>query len=164
MLQFLPNASRVGLRSCWAASLYWLQKGGASVEFRSSAGLDGRALRRSFAAAVGRRRLLFDRRNEFADARRDFLAEAGAVEHAVVADFQLQVMLLPRRGNVDAKLLRRLGLTRAGNIVLLAFDGHQAAIADRSRIDALPAMHHLALRQRMADEHRLDRLHVIGRV
>src|SRR5208282_2859895 len=148
MLQFLPNAGLGGLRSCWAASLYWLQKRrGASVAFRSSPGPDGRALRCAFAAAVGRRRLLFDRRNdrrnEFADARRDFLAEAGAVEHAVVADFQLHVMLLPRRGNVDAKLLRRLGLTRAGNIVLLAFDGHQAAIADRSRIDALPAMHHL---------------------
>ena len=78
---------------CWAASLYWLQKRrGASVEFRSSAGLDGRALHRSF----GRRRLLFDRRNEFADARRDFLAEAGAVEHAEMADFRLQVVQSPR--------------------------------------------------------------------
>src|SRR5208337_2342548 len=145
MLQFLPNASRVGLRSCWAASLYWLQKGGASVEFRSSAGLDGRALRRSFAAAVGRRRLLFDRRNEFADARRDFLAEAGAIEHTVMTDSPRQVMHLPRVGDVDAEFLRRIGLAYPGNVVLLAFDGHQGAIADRRRIDALPAMRHLAL-------------------
>src|SRR5271165_7685448 len=100
------------------------------------------------AGAVGPRRLgrsLVDERDESQDPRHDLLAEAGAVEHAVMADLQLQMMqLLPVR-DVGAQLMGGIGLADPRNIVLLALDREQPAIADRGRIDWGAAMRHFAL-------------------
>src|SRR5208337_5134995 len=134
---------------------------GASVALRSSRGLDRRALRGGLAIAIVLRPLLVVHRNELADARGDFLAETGAAEHAEVADFRLQVVQFPRLWDVDAEFLRRMGLTDAGNVVLLAFDRHQTAVADRRQIDELAAVPHLTLRQRVTNENGFDRLRVI---
>ena len=56
--------------------------------------------------------------------------------------------------------MRRLGLADAGNVVVLALDGEQRDRADRAGIDRFAAMHHLALGQGVADEHRLDGLQI----
>ena len=76
----------------------------------------------------------------------------------MLADFRLQVVLPPRLRDVDAKFLRRMGLPDAGNVVLLAFDGQQTAIADRLRVDGLAAVPHLTLGQRVTKENGFDRL------
>ena len=97
--------------------------------------------------------------------RSDLLAETGAVEHAVMADLQLQVMQLPARGNVDAKFVAP---HRSGRRRKCRPSRPSTVISPHLRIaveiDQLAAMRHLALRQGVADEHRLDRLHVIGGV
>ena len=72
---------------------------------------------------------------ELADLGRNELPEARAVEHAVVADVELQIVQLAAGGNIDAEIVRSLGLADAGNVVLLALDRHQAAAADRRQID-----------------------------
>ncbi len=77
-----------------------------------------------------------------------------------MADIALQIMRLAVGRDVDAKGMRRLGLTDAGNIVLFALDREQRAIADRRRIDRLSAMGHLAFRKRVAHEHGIDRLQI----
>ncbi len=60
--------------------------------------------------------------------------------------------------------MRRLGLADAGNVVVLAFDGQQRDALDLARIDRPAAMRHLALRQRVPHEHRIDRLQIeLGR-
>ena len=100
------------------------------------------------------------REHEIGDARRDLGAEARAVEHAVVADAELQIMRLALRRNVDAQPVRGLGLADAGNVVVLAFDGEQRGVADLARIDRPAAVRHLALRQRVAHEHGLDGLQI----
>ena len=100
------------------------------------------------------------RQHEIGDARRDLGAEARAVEHAVMADGRLQVMRLVVGRNVRAQPMRRLGLADAGNVVVLALDRHQARRADLRRIDRTAAMRHLALRQRVADEHGIDGLQI----
>ena len=65
-------------------------------------------------------------------------------------------------GNVDAEILRRLGLADAGNVVLLALDRHQAAAADRRRDrPASPRCVISPFGRLVAHEHGLDRLHVI---
>ena len=97
---------------------------------------------------------------EGADARRDFLAEAGAVEDAIMSDVFLQMMHPQFIGDIDAQILRRLGLADAGNIVLLALDGHQPDPPDGAEIDGLAAMLHLAARQLVVNENGVDRLQV----
>ena len=78
-----------------------------------------------------------------------------------MTDAFLLVMLLLLRGNARAKFLRRIGLANAGNVVLFAFDRHQANAPDRLEIDEPAAMAHLALRQIVTHEHRVDRLQII---
>ena len=77
-----------------------------------------------------------------------------------MADAGLQVVHLVLRRNVDAELVRGLGLADAGNVVVLALDGEQRDAADLRRIDRPAAMGHLAVRQGMADEHGIDRLQI----
>src|SRR5687767_5877626 len=55
--------------------------------------------------------------DEVGDARHDLVAEARAVEHAVMADRRLQVMLFLVVGEVGAERVRRLGLADAGDVV-----------------------------------------------
>ena len=57
----------------------------------------------------------------------------------------------------------RLGLAESGNVVVLAFHRHQCDARDPGGIDRPAAMGHLALRQRMLDEHQIDGLQVIFR-
>ena len=78
-----------------------------------------------------------------------------------MADAELQVVHLLLRRNVDAELVRGLGLADAGNVVVLALDGEQRAVADLARIDRTAAMGHLALGQGVADEDGIDRLQII---
>ena len=63
--------------------------------------------------------------DEIGDARRDLGAEARAVEDAVMADLRLHVVGAHVGRDVDADVVRRLGLADAGNVVVLAFDGQQ---------------------------------------
>ena len=77
-----------------------------------------------------------------------------------MADRRLHVVGVPVGWDVDAEVVRGLGLAKAGNVVVLAFDREQGDIADRRRIDAYAAMRHLALGQGVADEHGIDGLQV----
>ena len=52
------------------------------------------------------------------------------------------------------------GLADAGDVVVLAFDRHQRDAADLAGVDAAIAMRHLALGQRVADEHGIDGLQI----
>src|SRR4051812_45709029 len=58
-----------------------------------------------------------------ADLGVDLLAEPLAVEHAVVADARLDIVLLEGLGEAGAERVRRLGLADAGDVVELALDG-----------------------------------------
>src|SRR5262249_48482423 len=100
------------------------------------------------------------RQHEVGDARGDFRAEPRSVEHAVMADPGLQPVWLVRVGNIDAKSVRRLGLTDARDVVVLAFDGHQSDTADLSGLHRLVAVGHDTPRQGVADEYGLDRLEI----
>ena len=57
--------------------------------------------------------------------------------------------------------MRRLGLAETGDVVVLAFHRHQRHALDLRGIDRLAAMGHLALRQRVLDEHGIDGLQII---
>src|SRR5262245_13620338 len=83
--------------------------------------------------------------HEVGDARHDLGAEARAAEYAVVTHGGLQPMRLAMVRYIDAERVRRLGLTDAGNVVVLALHGEQGDAADIGRIDADAAMGHLAL-------------------
>ena len=63
----------------------------------------------------------------------------------------------------DAEPVRRLGLAKAGNIVVLALDREQRDAADAGRIDRRAPMGHGAVRQIVAHEHGLDRLQIVLR-
>src|SRR5208337_3223017 len=79
---------------------------------------------------------------ELAHLRRDLFAEARAVENAVMADLPLQVVQPPRLRDVDAQVLGSESLADPANVVLLALDRHEAAMADRLQVDELAAMLH----------------------
>src|SRR5688572_28664431 len=55
--------------------------------------------------------------DEIGYARHDLVAEARAVEHAVMADGRLQVMLFPVIGEIGAERVGGLGLADAGYVV-----------------------------------------------
>ncbi len=57
----------------------------------------------------------------------------------------------------------RLGLARAGDVVLLAFHRHKGDVAYGRQVDQLAAMKHLALGQLMLHENLVDCLQVILR-
>src|SRR5208282_2402018 len=99
-----------------------------------------------------------DSGDELANPRRNLIAEAGAVEDAVMADPFREVILLPRFRDINAQFIGRVSLADARDVVLLPFDGQQAAIADGGQINPPPAMGHLAFWQRVTHENRLDRL------
>ena len=83
---------------------------------RHCAGILRRGKTRAFPPPCGTRR----------SAARFRLRKRRAVEHAVMADLQLDVVSSALVGNVGAQIVRGLGLADAGNVVLLAFDRHQA--------------------------------------
>ena len=111
-------------------------------------------------AFVRLRRGAVVRQHEIGDARRDLGAEARAVEHAVMADRGLQPMRLASAGMLTHSRCAASVWPTPGNVVVLAFDRHQRNAADFRRIDRLAAMGHLALRQRVADEHGIDGLQI----
>ena len=65
--------------------------------------------------------------------------------------------------DVGAKAVRGFGLADAGNIVVLALDGHQRDALDHRGVDTLAAMLHAAQRQGVADENGVHGLQVIFR-
>src|SRR5882672_1213010 len=75
------------------------------------------------------------RQHEIGNARLDFRAETRAVEHAIMADAGLKVMRLHVVRNAGAQFVRRLGLTNAGNVIVLALDGEQPDSLDLGEID-----------------------------
>src|SRR5215203_982847 len=99
--------------------------------------------------------------DEIGDAGRDLGLEAGAVEHAVVTDAELQVVGLLVRRQVRRELERSKRLADARDVVLLALDSHDGAAPDREEVHRLVPVHHLALRQLMFDENAFDRLEVV---
>src|SRR6478672_8457160 len=98
------------------------------------------------------------REHEVGNARHDLGTKPRTVEHAVMAHGRLQPVRLALRRDVDAELVRRLGLTDAGYVVVLALHRHQGDAADLRGIDANAAMHHRALGERVTHEHSLHRL------
>src|ERR1700746_2012650 len=77
---------------------------------------------RSAVRSSGLSGLLVDHPDEVANARHGLLAEARAVEDAVVAESHLEVIKLLPLGNVHAQFVGRVGLAYAGNVVVLALD------------------------------------------
>src|SRR5207302_5318705 len=63
-----------------------------------------------------------------------------AVEHAIMSDFELEVVQLFRRRDAGAEIVRGDGLADRANVVILALDGHQRGLLDRLRLDRV-AMH-----------------------
>src|SRR3546814_8028660 len=55
---------------------------------------------------------------------------ARAVEHPVVADARLDVVVVVLGRNAATQIMRRLGLAEAADVVLLAFHRHQRRAAD----------------------------------
>src|SRR3546814_1841779 len=70
-----------------------------------------------------------------------------------------QIFLLALR-QVDRVLERRLGLAKARNIIPLTLHGKQGDIGYRCEIDMAAAVPHLALRQQVPLENRVDRLEI----
>src|SRR4051812_745720 len=102
--------------------------------------------------------------DEIRDAGGDLLAPAPAAEDAVVSRAGLDELppSLPR--NPRAERVRRRGLAHAGDLVLLAFDGHQRRVADQLGPDAVLAPErHLSPRQIVPLEDAGDRLEVVLR-
>src|SRR3546814_1386651 len=85
--------------------------------------------------------------------RLNLRAPARAVEHPVVADARLDVVVVVLGRNAATQIMRRLGLAEAADVVLLAFHRHQRRAADLAAVDKLAAMHQAALRQGMLLEH-----------
>src|SRR5690349_9189727 len=83
--------------------------------------------------------------DELADARVDLFAELAAVEDAVVADADLDVVGLEVTRDARAQGMRRLGLADAGDVVELALHRHQADVGDQVGPHEPPAMLELAL-------------------
>ncbi len=101
------------------------------------------------------------RSNEVIDFRNDFGAEAGAVEHAIVTGARLQMMSLHRGRQVLAQRMGSEGLPNPGDVVLLAFNGHQRHAANSLRIDGPATVDHFSLGERMIEEDCLDGLQII---
>src|SRR3546814_4053961 len=89
--------------------------------------------------------------------RGDLAAPAAAVEDAVVPDLLLEMVFLHvvRQGGREVE--GRAGLADAGDVVELALDAQDGGAGNGVRAHRVPAMDHLALRQGVVLEHRLDR-------
>src|SRR3546814_3213208 len=74
------------------------------------------------------------RGNELAHLRIDLFAPAAAAEDAVVPGALDGQVLAVAFGHAGAQLVRGAGLAFAGDVVELAFDGHQRGVADRRRL------------------------------
>src|SRR5690606_37914550 len=85
-------------------------------------------------------------------------AEFRAVEHAVMSDVALKMMMAHGVRDSGAQSMRRLGLSDAGNVVILAFDREQGDFVDGAGIDRLAAMGEPPARQIMANEDPLHRI------
>jgi hypothetical protein len=68
--------------------------------------------------------------DEFRDAWSDIFAPATTGKNTIVASARRGEMLLHRFRNVGAQIVRRTRLTRAGDIVELAFDGKESDVLD----------------------------------
>ena len=80
------------------------------------------------------------RHHEIGDARHDFRLEARAVEDAVMADALLHIMHPAVIGNRTAQRVRRFGLPKSGNVVVLAFHRHQRDASHLRRVDRFAAV------------------------
>jgi predicted nucleic-acid-binding protein len=60
-----------------------------------------------------------------------------AMKYPIMADFELKVVGLFRRGDPTAELVRRDGLARRANIVPLALNRHQGGALDGGRFDPI---------------------------
>ena len=108
--------------------------------------------------------LRIDGTDHFTNPRLDFRAIAGAVEHAVVANARLQIVIVLVGRNVGAQVVGRFGLADATDVVAFAFDCHDGGAADGRTIDQFAAMHHPLVGQFVLLEHGPDRLEVeLGR-
>src|SRR5207248_7283997 len=108
----------------------------------------------------GRQFVLAVRADEVADQGVGLALPAAAVEDAVMADAELQMVQLFGVRQVMAQALRGDGLAGAANIVALAFDRHQRGALDRAGIDRL-AMHlKAAIRQIVALKHAVEGLQI----
>src|SRR3954462_14852477 len=76
------------------------------------------------------------REHEVGNARHDLGTKSRTVEHAVMTDGRLQPVRLALRRDVDAELVRRLGLAHAGYVVVLALHREQGDAADLGGVDA----------------------------
>src|SRR5262245_59186062 len=99
--------------------------------------------------------------HETLDFRGYFRAEARSVEHAVMTDSSLEMMLPLVMGKILAQNLCSVGLTDPRDVVLLSFHGHKRNPLDFIRIHAAVAVRHHPPRQLMVQEHRFDGLQVI---
>src|SRR5690606_23067902 len=108
---------------------------------------DSSALRNRFGAS-----------DKVADARIDFVAEAAAIEDAVMPGTWLHVEFFQVLRDVGAQAMRRLSLTDAGNVALLAFDRHKRDVGNGGGIDLAAIVDQLALGQGEFLEDQIDGL------
>lgn len=64
-------------------------------------------------------------KNKFPHARLDFCAITSAAKNPIVANAGLDIVYFHRIGNTRAQIMGSLGLADTGDIVVLAFNGHQ---------------------------------------
>src|SRR3546814_1472453 len=69
--------------------------------------------------------------------RLNLRAPARAVEHPVVADARLDVVVVVLGRNAATQIMRRLGLAEAADVVLLAFHRHQRRAAELAAVDKI---------------------------
>ena len=102
--------------------------------------------------------------DERLDPRGDLVAEAGAVEQAVMADAGLLVMLVLVVVQVRGERMGGAGLPQAGDVVPLAFHRQDGRARDRRRVDVPVPRHQHPARQQVLLEHGVDGLQVeLGR-
>src|SRR5215831_20434865 len=101
------------------------------------------------------------RPRETRDFRSYFSAEARSVEHAVMADARLHMVLPLVVRKILAQSLCSMGLADAGDIVSLSLHGHQRRLLDLGWVyQSVPVGHH-APRKPMLKEDGFDGLQVI---
>src|SRR5215471_15410240 len=100
------------------------------------------------------------RAHEFGHARSNLGAHRVTDKDAVMADARTGEMKLALRRNPGAKIECGAALSRTGDVVLLAFHRHQRRPADGGEVDRPAARSQQPARQKVLDEHRINRLHV----
>src|SRR5580693_4788694 len=98
--------------------------------------------------------------DEVPDHRIDVVLEAGAGEHAVVADTVLDMARAPVAGDVGADAVRRLGLARRAKAVLAALYRQQRRLPQGAEIHRRAFVGQLAGRDMMFEEKFSQRFNV----